>query len=122
MLENAVCKYAVAATFGALLGCAAATRTLAQPSEAAGEATGSDTSSTLTSPRNDGRVDYEHAQPMPLPSVPGPAPAQTWPQPTGPSETQGHAEGSPGSEGTGNPNPQVLVPQKPSPQSGSHAR
>jgi hypothetical protein len=117
--ENGVWKYAIAAAIVALLDCGGASRVLAAQSNAADETSNSETTSAPAGPQGDSEVDYEHAQPMPLPSVPGPPPAQKWQEPPVPKGSPGHSEGSPGSEGTGDQNPQVLVPSKSSSQPSS---
>jgi hypothetical protein len=60
--------------------------------------------------QENGGIDYGNAKPMPLPSVPGPAPSEILPPGPSPGLMAGHPGSSPGSIGSGEENPQVLVP------------
>jgi Trypsin len=60
--------------------------------------------------KGNGGIDYRNAKPMPLPSVPGPAPSETLPPRPFPGLMPGHRGSAPGSTGTGEENPWVLVP------------
>lgn len=77
---------------------------------------GSDSSIT-TAPGEDlrgkGGIDYEHAKPMPMPSLPDPVPGKTFPQPPSTGEKSDHPESVEGSVGTGRETPQILIPPKP---------
>jgi hypothetical protein len=59
-----------------------------------------------------GGIDYENARPMPLPSLPAPPSSVTLPAQSCSGGLPGHPGSSPGSIGTGEENPQVLVPPK----------
>ncbi len=63
-----------------------------------------------SSPANGG-IDYEHAKPMPMPSLPDPTPGKTSPQPPSGAGFD-HPESMEGSMGTGEESPQILVPPK----------
>src|SRR5215470_1688182 len=74
---------------------------------------GDGSDSVVTSPPSenspaDGGIDYEHAKPMPMPSLPDPTPGKTSPQPP-PGESSDHPESAEGSMGTGEESPQILV-------------
>ncbi|HXG17979.1 MAG TPA: hypothetical protein VNN62_02740 [Methylomirabilota bacterium] len=57
-------------------------------------------------------IDYEHAQPMPMPSLPSPPPSETLPEPPS-TESPSPPGYSPGSVGTGKKTPKILAPPKP---------
>ena len=57
-------------------------------------------------------IDYENAQPMPMPSLPDPAPSDTLPIPPTTGESMGLPGSSPGSTGAGEETPEVLIPPK----------
>ncbi|MDQ3831479.1 MAG: hypothetical protein M3361_19715, partial [Candidatus Tectomicrobia bacterium] len=63
-------------------------------------------------PEGSGTIDYGNAKPMPAPSIPAPAQPTTPPIPTIPGGIMGQPGASPGSSGTGEQTPQVLVPPK----------
>jgi hypothetical protein len=78
---------------------------------------GSDSITTSSPSENspaNGGIDYEHAKPMPMPSLPDPAPGKTFPHPPSPGESSDHPESAEGSRGTGMETPQILVPPNPS--------
>ena len=102
---------------GVLIGCTLRVSTLAAQPDV--RHNGTDTTDTLAPGQNlqgKGGIDYEHAKPMPLPSVPGPAPSPTLPTLPSTGRIPGPPGSSPGSTGTGEENPQVLFPPKPPPE------
>ena len=78
---------------------------------------GDESDSVVTSPPSEnspanGGIDYEHAKPMPMPSLPDPALGKTLPQPPSTGASSDHPESTEGSMGTGEESPQILVPPK----------
>jgi hypothetical protein len=63
-------------------------------------------------PEGSGTIDYGNAKPMPAPSMPAPAQPTTPPIPPIPGSIMGQPGVSPGSPGTGEQTPHVLVPPK----------
>ena len=60
-----------------------------------------------------GEIDYENAQPMPMPSLPDPPPSEDLPIPPAGGGSMGQPGSSPsGSHGTGEQTPRVLFPPK----------
>lgn len=68
------------------------------------------TSAPGEDPRGGGGIDYENAEPMPMPSLPDPSPLDSSPTPPAADGSMGHPGSSPGSTGTGEETPQVLIP------------
>lgn len=63
--------------------------------------------------RGRGEIDYENAQPMPMPSLPDPPPSDALPIPPSAGESMGQPESFPGgSPETGEQTPRVLFPPK----------
>jgi hypothetical protein len=101
---------------GVLLGCSLWIRPLAAQSKAREDRTNPPiTSAPGENPQDKNGIDYTHAKPMPLPSVPGPAPLETLPAPPSTGESAGPPGSTPGSAGTGETHPQILVPPQPLP-------
>jgi len=115
--RNLLLKCIALMGIGALLGCALRVSALAAQPDARDNGTDStNTSAPGQNPQGKGGIDYEHAKPMPLPSIPGPAPSQIPPVPPSTGRVPGPPGMSPGNTGTGEQNPQVLVPPKPLPE------
>ncbi len=71
------------------------------------------TSAPAEDPRGSGEIDYENAQPIPMPSLPDPPPSDNLPIPPTGGGSMGQPGHSPGgSQGTGEQNPRVLFPPK----------
>jgi hypothetical protein len=66
-------------------------------------------------PQGNGGIDYKNAKPMPLPTVPGPPPSDTLPVLPSPGDRSRPPGSAPGSIGTGEQHPQVLMPAQPLP-------
>ncbi|NOT56812.1 MAG: hypothetical protein HOP18_19615 [Deltaproteobacteria bacterium] len=62
-------------------------------------------------------IDYENAQPMPMPSLPDPPPSDNLPIPPAGGGSLGQPGSAPGSYGTGEQNLKVLFPPKSLPDS-----
>lgn len=69
-----------------------------------------------TPPQGAGNIDYKNAQPMPLPSLPGPPSGILPPTTLSPGGVTESPEPSPGSIGTGKTSPQILIPPQPLPE------
>jgi hypothetical protein len=114
---NLLLKYAAFLSIGTLLACALWAHTrAAQPSARHDGTNPKITSVPGGNPQGRGRIDYENAKPLPLPSLPDPAPSPIPPALPSPGGIPGLRGNSPGSTGTGEENPQVLVPPKPLPK------
>jgi hypothetical protein len=110
---NLPLKYAAFLGIGILLACALWVHTrAAQPGVRHDGTNPKITSGPGENPNGQGRIDYENAKPMPLPSLPDPDPSTTPPVLPSPGGIPGQRGSSPGSPGTGEENPQVLVPPK----------
>ncbi len=70
------------------------------------------TSAPAEDHRGRGEIDYENAQPMPMPSLPDPPPSDNLPIPPTGGGSLGQPGSAPGSYGTGEQNPRVLFPPK----------
>jgi hypothetical protein len=111
---NLLLKYAAFLGIGILLACAPWVQTrAAQPGARHDRTNPQITSVPGENSQGQGSIDYENAKPMPLPSLPDPAPSATPPVLPSPGEIPGQLGSAPGSLGTGEENPQVLVPPKP---------
>ncbi len=74
--RNLLLHYTAFMGIGALLGCALWVSTLAAQPGAVDDGTNPKIKSAPgENPQGEGGIDYENAKPMPLPSVPGPAPS-----------------------------------------------
>ena len=103
-------------SMGVLLGCALWLHPLAAQSSAKDDGTNSITMSPPSeNPQGNGGIDYKNAKPMPLPSVPGPTPLDTLPAPPSTGDRSRPPGSAPGSIGTGEQHPQVLMPSQPLP-------
>ena len=67
---------------------------------------------SLTQPIGGNEIDYKNAQPIPMPSLPDAAPLENLPAPSSPSEIRGRSGSAPGNRGTGEENPEIVIPQK----------
>lgn len=106
MLKSALC-----AGLGTLLGCALA----ADPPPAQSDPGADDDEPEIISTPDEnrpagGEIDYENAQPMPLPSIPGPPDRK--PGIPSADPMPGTAGSSPGDTGDGEEDPEVLIPPK----------
>ncbi len=61
-------------------------------------------------PSGGGAIDYENAEPMPLPSLPDPIPVDGSATPPPADGSMGAPGSSPGNTGTGEEDPEVLIP------------
>jgi hypothetical protein len=103
-----------------LLCCALWLYPLAAQSGARDDGTNSVTMSPPNEhPPGNGGIDYKNAKPMPLPVVPGPPLSDTLPVPPSPGERSRPPGSAPGSIGTGEKHPQVLMPPQPLPDTNS---
>src|SRR5262249_29854648 len=101
-------------SIGVLLSCALWLHPLAAQSSARDDSTNSITMSPPSEkPPGNGSIDYKNAKPMPLPSVPGPTPLDTLPAPSSTGDRSRPPGSVPGSIGTGEQHPQVLMPSQP---------
>lgn len=102
MMTELVLKWFAFFGSGTLLGCLLwAGLVVAQTGVNDGETTPPTTSAPEENLQGDGEIDYEHAKPMPLPSLPDPVPSETHPGLPSTDETPGPPGYSPGSIGTG---------------------
>ena len=111
--SNLLLKYVALIGGGLLLGYTVWAGVLTAQTSQQDEGSDSITTSppSENSPANGG-IDYEHAKPMPMPSLPDPAPRKTLPQPPSTGASSDHPESTEGSIGTGIESPQILVPPK----------
>jgi hypothetical protein len=106
LLQCAACM-----STGVLLGCALWLHPLAAKSSARDDGTNSITTSPPSEkPQGDSSIDYKNAKPMPLPSVPGPIPSDTLPAHPSTGDRSRPPGSVPGSIGTGEQHPQILIP------------
>ena len=112
-IGNLLVRYITYMGIGVVLVCALwVCRPAAQPGARDEGTNPKITSAPGENAQGNGGIDYENAKPIPLPSLPAPAPSVTLPAQPCPGEIPGHAGSSPGSTGTGEENPRVLVPPK----------
>jgi hypothetical protein len=103
-----------------LLCCALWLYPLAAQSGARDDGTNSVTMSPPNEhPPGNGGIDYKNAKPMPLPVVPGPPLSDTLPAPPSTGDRSRPPGSAPGSIGTGEKHPQVLMPPQPLPDTNS---
>ena len=101
---------------GALLGCSLWICPLAAQSSARKDRTPPPiTSAPGENPQDKNGIDYKNAKPMPLPSLPGPTPSDTLPVRPSTGDRSRPPGSAPGSIGSGEKHPQVLIPPPPLP-------
>jgi hypothetical protein len=112
-MKKLLVKYMTYMGIGVVLACPLwVCRTAAQPAARDDGANPKITSAPGENAAENGGIDYENARPMPLPSLPAPPPSVTLPAQSCSGGLPGHPGSSPGSIGTGQENPRVLVPPK----------
>jgi hypothetical protein len=112
--SNLLLQYAVLTGIGPLTACVLWASTLvAQTAPSDDAITPPITSAPDENSQGDDAIDYENAQPIPMPSLPDPAPSDNFPVPPSTGGNVGHPGSTPGATGTGEENPRVVVPPKP---------
>jgi hypothetical protein len=112
-MNNLLLQYTALISSGALMSCFFWVSLVVAQTAINEETIPPTTSAPEENLQGSGEIDYENAKPMPLPSLPDPAPSETLPELPSLDGSPGPPAYSPGNPGTGEKTPQILVPPKP---------
>ena len=102
-------------SLGVFFGCSPGGNNMtAQTSRSNEEMTPPITSAPDEPPQENGAIDYKNAKPIPMPSLPAPPSLENLPPPPSVGEGKSRPGSAPGSTGTGEENPEVVIPPNPS--------